>query len=208
MRSKIERPKGTAGNDFNIQDEMGLGGCDEDRQQYLTIMAETRDLVLEAGIKWEVPWSKTPAELKGKFYAVARERHPILKRYVNDWAAEELAKQFIKNRRRGAYRKQKLERPAQYAYLKDNSAKRDPSAPRGRQGVKATTKDKKSAAKKSSVAKQGGSRTGMSAKAKGKRKAVEPEESSSDDEDEFHQEEAASDEDDKMSELTGLSDSE
>ncbi|KAJ7131800.1 hypothetical protein C8R43DRAFT_1133477 [Mycena crocata] len=170
---QVERPKGTAGINFNIQDAMGLGECAEDRKQYVSIMGDMRDLVFEAGIKWEVPWAKTPAELKGKFYAVARERHPILKRYVNDWATDELAKQFIRNRRRNEYKKGTLQRPAEFAYLKANSAKRNPSAPRGRKGVKATTKAAKKAAKKGGSSK-------LSAKAKGKRRAVESEEEEKD----------------------------
>ncbi|KAJ7161655.1 hypothetical protein C8R46DRAFT_1283945 [Mycena filopes] len=212
---KIQRPKGTAGNDYNIQDEMGLAGCDEDRKQYVLVMGDVRDIVHEAGIKWEQPWGKVPAEVKGKFFAVARERHPILKRYENDWATEELAKQFIKNRRRREYRKGNLEAPAQYAYLKANSAQRNQSAPRGRvrKGVKATTKDAKKAAKsakggsarakgetaksKAGGAKSGsvktGGKAGGSAKAKGKKRAVESEEesaveSSQDEEDEGDEE--------------------
>jgi hypothetical protein len=50
----------------------------------------------------------------------AHKWHPILKRYENDWATEELVKQYIKNKRRHGYRKGFLERPAQYGYLKTN----------------------------------------------------------------------------------------
>ncbi|KAJ6538262.1 hypothetical protein DFH09DRAFT_893741, partial [Mycena vulgaris] len=101
----IPRPAGSAGNNFNIQDAMGLGQNEKDRELYKALMRNTRDLVLQAGINWELAWAKTPAEAKAKLYAVARERHPILKRYVNDWATEELVKQYIKNKRRHGYRK-------------------------------------------------------------------------------------------------------
>lgn len=70
---------------------------------------------------------------------------------------EELVKQYIKNKRRHGYRKGFLERPAQYDYLRANSAKRKPSAPRGARV--AARQSKKVAVKKAA------------AKAKGKAKA-------------------------------------
>ncbi|KAJ7845963.1 hypothetical protein B0H14DRAFT_3454699 [Mycena olivaceomarginata] len=141
----------------NIQNEMGLGGNANDREQYLAIMRNMHDLTHQASINWEQPRAKTPAGAKEKLFAVARERHPILKRYENDWATEELVKQYIKNKRRHGYRKGFLERPAQYDYLKTNSAKRNPSAPRGPRV--AVRRSKKVAEKKAAV------------KAKGKSKA-------------------------------------
>ncbi|KAF7332812.1 hypothetical protein MSAN_02432400 [Mycena sanguinolenta] len=153
----IPRPAGSAGNNFNIQNEMGLGRGAEDRLQYLAIMRNMRDLVLQAGINWEQPWAKTSAAQKEKLFAVARKRHPILERYQNDWATEELAKQYIKNKRRHGYRKGFLDCPSQYAYLKANSAKRDPSAPRGRRVAAARNAKilgkKKAAAKKNTKGK-------------------------------------------------------
>lgn len=87
----------------------------------------------------------------------AREKHPILERYVNDWATEEIIKQFTKNKRRRCYQKNWLEVPEKYAYLKNNSAKRDPSASRKRRTVAAAPKKvaiaKKAAKKKNAVAK-------------------------------------------------------
>jgi hypothetical protein len=35
---KIPRPAGTAGNDFNIQNEMGLGGSQANREIYKALM--------------------------------------------------------------------------------------------------------------------------------------------------------------------------
>lgn len=60
----------------------------------------------------------------------SRERHPILRRYNNDWATEELVKQYLSNRRKNHYKKGYLTVNPKYAYLKANSAKRDPSASR------------------------------------------------------------------------------
>ncbi|KAJ7310836.1 hypothetical protein DFH08DRAFT_1088007 [Mycena albidolilacea] len=150
VNENVPRPAGSAGNNFNIQNEMGLGGNTNDREQYLAIMRNMHDLTHQASINWEQPWAKTPAGAKEKLFAVARERHPILKHYENDWATEELVKQYIKNKRCHGYRKGFLERPAQYDYLKTNSAKRNPSAPRGpRVAVRQSKKvaEKKAAAK-------------------------------------------------------------
>jgi hypothetical protein len=96
----------------------------------------------------------------------ARERHPILKHFQNDWATEEIVKQYIKNKRRHGYKKGFLEPPTQYAYLKANSAKRDPSAPRGKRADAART------AKKAAVKKAVAKKNSTSAKAKGKKKMV------------------------------------
>ncbi|KAJ7192609.1 hypothetical protein B0H12DRAFT_1246116 [Mycena haematopus] len=121
-----------AGAQYNIRDAMGLGKSALDGEKFKGIQRNLRDLTLQAGVNWEKPWGEISAEVKGKLFAVARERHPILARFHNDWATEDIIKQFIKNKRNNAYRNNWLEVPAKFAYLKDNSAKRDPSAPRGR----------------------------------------------------------------------------
>ncbi|KAJ7110209.1 hypothetical protein C8R43DRAFT_1113767 [Mycena crocata] len=164
----VPRPAGSAGKDFNIQDAMGLCGNEKDHEMYKALMRNVRELTHQAGVNWELPWAKTPADVKAKLFAVARERHPIFKRYVNDWATEELVKQYIKNKRRNAYKNGWLEAPAEYAYLKSNSAKRDPSARRGRRKVpKVATADAKKAAKKRAAV----DRAGPSKKVKGKARA-------------------------------------
>ncbi|KAJ7463886.1 hypothetical protein B0H11DRAFT_2240829 [Mycena galericulata] len=143
----IPRPPGTAGTHFNIRNAMGLGKTAKDGDQYLALLRNMRDLTLQAGINWEVPWAKMSAEAKGKLFAVPRERHPILKRFHNDWATEEMVKQYIKNRRNMAYRRGDLDVPEKYRYLKGNAAKRDPSAPHGRKAK--LSKAKVAAVKKS-----------------------------------------------------------
>ncbi|KAJ7440627.1 hypothetical protein B0H11DRAFT_2205136 [Mycena galericulata] len=118
---KIPRPRGSAGNNFNIQNEMGLGGSRANREIYKALLA--------------------------------RLRHPILERYVNDWATEEIVKQFTKNKRRNGYRHNWLEVPEKYKYLQANSAKRDPSASRKRRTATTVQKNVavKMAAKKAST---------------------------------------------------------
>ncbi|KAJ7904869.1 hypothetical protein B0H13DRAFT_2334517 [Mycena leptocephala] len=105
----------------NIQTEMRLGDSAEDDDQYKSIRRNVRDLVLNARINWELPWKEIPVQQKSALHN------------VNDWATEELVKQFIKNRRNNAYKNKWIPVPSKYGYLKANAAKRDPSAPRGRQ---------------------------------------------------------------------------
>ncbi|KAJ7760283.1 hypothetical protein DFH07DRAFT_957663 [Mycena maculata] len=183
----IARPPGSAGTNFNIRDSMGLGRTVKDGEQYRAILRNMRDLTLQAGINWESPWAQIPSEQKAKLFAVERERHPILKRFHNDWATEEIVKQYIKNRRNNAYRHNWLEVPEKYKYLKSNAAQRDPSGPRGRQNkvakVKVAAAKHSQQQKKPQASKQKSSATSgkvsSKKKAKGKGRAVVP----SDDED-------------------------
>ncbi|KAJ6623838.1 hypothetical protein B0H10DRAFT_2008640, partial [Mycena sp. CBHHK59/15] len=163
------------------------------------------DLVHQAGINWELPWAETPAEAKGKLFAVARDRHPILERFHNDWATEEMVKQYIANRRNTAYRRGDLEVPEKYKYLKANAAKRDPSAPRGRKAkvakvkvaaVKKAHKEKaaKVVRKQTSGAASRKAASSSNSKTKGKKKAA-PAVIESEDEDEEMPEFEGSDDD-------------
>ncbi|KAJ7125724.1 hypothetical protein C8R43DRAFT_1135292 [Mycena crocata] len=136
--SQIPRPAGSAGTNFNIQNEMGLGTGRTNCNQYLCLMRNLHDLTIQSGMNWELTWSELPASGKAKLFDVARARHPILANYVNDWATEEIVKQFMKNKRKHLYKNGGLEVPAKFAYLKANSAKRDPSASRKRRTVTVT----------------------------------------------------------------------
>ncbi|KAJ7138979.1 hypothetical protein C8R44DRAFT_867150 [Mycena epipterygia] len=184
---KIPRPAGSAGNDFNIQNEMGLGASRANRAIYKSLMRNIRDLTLQAGIDWERPWAETAAAAKAKLFDVARARHPILGDYVNDWATEEIVKQYIKNKHRHAYRQQALDVPEKYTYLKANSAKRNPSASRKRRTgaanapkrAVAVAAAKKAATSCSKKTKNTGAAAKVSTKTKGKKKVV----AASDDED-------------------------
>ncbi|KAJ7811663.1 hypothetical protein B0H14DRAFT_3879991 [Mycena olivaceomarginata] len=82
-----------AGSSFNIQRAMHLGKSAKDHAKYKALQRCLRDLTLRAGINWEKQWADVSAEVKGKFFAVARETHPILARYHNDWATEAIVKQ-------------------------------------------------------------------------------------------------------------------
>jgi len=60
----------------------------------------------------------------------ARENHPFLKRYRNDWATEEIVKQYFKNKRKHAYKNKWLEPPTKYQHLIEASKKRKTSGSR------------------------------------------------------------------------------
>ncbi|KAJ7934918.1 hypothetical protein B0H13DRAFT_2305063 [Mycena leptocephala] len=102
--------------------------------------------------------------------------------YANDWATEEIVKQFVKNKHRYAYRNGWLDVPEKYKYLKTNSAKRDPSASRKRRTVaegstgaaKVSVAIKKAAKAKKIKGKSSGSKSGS--RGKGKQVVVSDEE--------------------------------
>ena len=49
---------------------------------------------------------------------------PYLKRFRNDWATEEIIKQYFKNKHKHHYKNGWLTPSSRYDHLKDNSAKR------------------------------------------------------------------------------------
>jgi hypothetical protein len=63
---------------------------------------------------------------------------PFLERFINDWAIEDLVKQFMKNRRSNHYRKGWLDVPQKYGYLKANAQKRDRNGSRKKKALSAS----------------------------------------------------------------------
>jgi len=55
---------------------------------------------------------------------------PFLERFTNDWAIEDLVKQFMKNRRSNHYQKGWLKVPAKYGHLNANAQKCDKNGSR------------------------------------------------------------------------------
>ncbi|KAI0373515.1 hypothetical protein BV20DRAFT_920496, partial [Pilatotrama ljubarskyi] len=106
--SVIPRPSGSAGDGFNLRREMGL---ENKPRLYRSIQVSScilpfhctqrtiRSLVGNAGIDHRLVWRRQPKDVLGKLFRVARKRQPYLHRFVNDWATEELVKQYLKNRR-------------------------------------------------------------------------------------------------------------
>ncbi|EPQ54398.1 hypothetical protein GLOTRDRAFT_111248 [Gloeophyllum trabeum ATCC 11539] len=98
----VLKPKGSAGQGICLIEVMGL---QDDVEQYNTILRDVRDLVHSAQLDWTVDYREQPMADLGNLFAVARQRHPILARFKNDWVTSEIVKQFMRNRRKFAYRK-------------------------------------------------------------------------------------------------------
>ncbi|KAL1698519.1 hypothetical protein EV121DRAFT_274373 [Schizophyllum commune] len=150
----IARPDGTAGNDYSIQEEMGLAGVkgSKKHQTYLSIVRRIRDYVIAAQLNVEKEWRQIAPEDKGKLYRVARTDIPFLQRFVNDWATEEIAKRYLKNKRQHLYRTGELARPTKYAHLKANAAKRDRDGSRRKKALVNAEAAKRAKAKKAATA--------------------------------------------------------
>ncbi|KAJ7856987.1 hypothetical protein B0H14DRAFT_3640945 [Mycena olivaceomarginata] len=99
--------------------------------------------------------SRLPLEKALKKFKTSNKVPKVINKLISGQdtgLAEEIAKQYVKNKRRNAYKHGWLEVPAQYAYLKDNSAKRDQSGSRKRRAAPATPKKATSATKKATAA--------------------------------------------------------
>ncbi|KAI5898159.1 uncharacterized protein SCHCODRAFT_02696751 [Schizophyllum commune H4-8] len=150
----VARPDGTAGNDYSIQEEMGLAGVkgSKKHQTYLSIVRRIRDYVIAAQLNVEKEWRQIAPEDKGKLYRVARTDIPFLQRFVNDWATEEIAKRYLKNKRQHLYRTGELARPTKYAHLKANAAKRDRDGSRRKKALVNAEAAKRAKTKKAATA--------------------------------------------------------
>ncbi|KAI4520296.1 hypothetical protein K525DRAFT_248714 [Schizophyllum commune Loenen D] len=156
---RVPRPDGVAGRDFSIQIAMGLAGLkgSAKHSMYLSIQRRVRDYVNSAQLSCETEWRHLPKEDLSKLYRVARTTMPFLKRFVDDWATEELAKGYLRNKRQHLYKIGELTPPAKYAYLKANAAKRDPTGSRRRKALVEAEAAKKMKSKKVALAsKKGG----------------------------------------------------
>ncbi|KAG6826407.1 hypothetical protein H0H92_015914 [Tricholoma furcatifolium] len=132
VEKMVPRPKGTAGHHFSIQEGMELGDTAKKAEIYKALVRYIHRLTDQSPINWEHSWSKIPARDKANLFEVCRKAHPILARYVNDWATEEIAKQYLKNKRNYAYRMDHLKRPEGYEHLKVNASKRSSASRRPR----------------------------------------------------------------------------
>ncbi|KAG5649120.1 hypothetical protein H0H81_006154 [Sphagnurus paluster] len=124
--SSVLRPKGTAGLNWGIQTAMGLGGGSRKNEFYKGIQRQLCDLSMSAQLNWETSWSNIPTVDKAKFFYAARDKIPFLKQFHNNWATEEIVKQYFGNKRKNHYRNGWLDVPERYKHLKETSAKRNP----------------------------------------------------------------------------------
>lgn len=129
---------------------------------------DLRDLVLRSQINWELPWGEIPASEKAKLFNVvstfdffwrlslkdgyqARERHPILARYANDWATADIVRRYMKNKRGHHYKNGWLDVPDKYTHLKRNSSRRNPEGSRIKRAKAVLAAKKKGPSRQSTV---------------------------------------------------------
>lgn len=96
--SQIHRPsKGSAGDGFNLQVEMGL---EDDDRLYKSIRRTIRTIANGSHLDWCLPWYRQDKTKIGRIMLLARKRQPYLERFARDWATEEFLKSHLKNKRR------------------------------------------------------------------------------------------------------------
>ncbi|THH18138.1 hypothetical protein EUX98_g9004 [Antrodiella citrinella] len=91
----VPRPHGR----FNIRDAMGV-----DHEQYKSIQRTVRDLIIQAQVDWTDDFRRQDPTNLARLYKAAIQVHPVLARYYRHWATAELAKQYMANKRKHAYK--------------------------------------------------------------------------------------------------------
>ncbi|KAJ8502507.1 hypothetical protein ONZ45_g11698 [Pleurotus djamor] len=103
----IPKPKGEAGDakrGFHLQSSMGLGNDDF---QFNDIQRGVRSNATKAGVDMNKPYREQDAEVLGRVFKAGRQQFPYLSnnRFAHDWPQAEILKQYMKNRRRYAAKK-------------------------------------------------------------------------------------------------------
>ncbi|KAH9943583.1 hypothetical protein B0H21DRAFT_748568 [Amylocystis lapponica] len=93
---QVPRPKGTAGQSYNLQEAMGL---EDNYALYSAIRGYVRNLVRASRLNKKTRWNRQPIEIISKIFKLARKEFPILARYAHDWPADEFAKAYLKRTR-------------------------------------------------------------------------------------------------------------
>ncbi|KAF8834097.1 hypothetical protein BDN67DRAFT_1016865 [Paxillus ammoniavirescens] len=100
---QVEKPAGTAGEKgFSLIAEMML---EDEKEHYLAIQRTVRDLCHAARLDWTRLYREQPPRDLGNLFEVARKQHPHLNCFRNNWATAELVKQYLRNRRKYARRR-------------------------------------------------------------------------------------------------------
>ncbi|KAI0686436.1 hypothetical protein C8T65DRAFT_634026 [Cerioporus squamosus] len=93
---QIDRPPGTR---WSIQEAMQLS-----RAEYSEIQRTIRSLVIRAQLDWTEDFRRQDADKLATMFRAARTAHPILRRYTNNWASAAIARQYMSNKRKHAYK--------------------------------------------------------------------------------------------------------
>uniref|UniRef100_A0A5K1K4U7 Superoxide dismutase [Cu-Zn] (EC) n=1 Tax=Ganoderma boninense TaxID=34458 RepID=A0A5K1K4U7_9APHY len=80
---------------FNINDAMQLS-----RQDFLTVRATIHNLVKSTQLNWHEDFRNLDPTQLGYLFKAARKEHPVLRRYVNNWATAAIARTYMQNMRK------------------------------------------------------------------------------------------------------------
>ncbi|KAH9889498.1 hypothetical protein C8Q73DRAFT_161502 [Cubamyces lactineus] len=80
------------------------------RADYKAVQRSIRNLVVMANLDWKEDFRRQNAENLARLYRVARDEHPILRRFQNSWLTAELVKQFLQNKRKYAVKQGYIDR--------------------------------------------------------------------------------------------------
>ncbi|KAI0826920.1 hypothetical protein BC628DRAFT_1372643 [Trametes gibbosa] len=92
----IPRPQGTG---WSIREAMEM-----DAPDYAEVQRTIRSLVIRSQLDWTEDFRRQDADKLSTLFRAARKAHPVLRRYVNNWATAAIARQYMQNKRKHAYK--------------------------------------------------------------------------------------------------------
>ncbi|KAI0777414.1 hypothetical protein BD413DRAFT_668409 [Trametes elegans] len=92
----IERPTGSG---WSIREAMQV-----DHVDYAEIQRTIRSLVICSQLDWTDDFRRQDADKLATMFRAARKAHPVLHRYINNWATAAIARQYMQNKRKHAYK--------------------------------------------------------------------------------------------------------
>ncbi|KAH9849071.1 hypothetical protein C2E23DRAFT_840672 [Lenzites betulinus] len=93
---EIPRPAGTG---WSIREAMEI-----DHSDYAEIQRSIRSLVIRSQLDWTDDFRRQDPDKLATFFRAARKAHPVLRRYMNNWATAAIARQYMQNKRKHAYK--------------------------------------------------------------------------------------------------------
>ncbi|KAI1795372.1 hypothetical protein LXA43DRAFT_1091026 [Ganoderma leucocontextum] len=94
--AQVPRP---AGSTWSIRESMKVT-----QAEYAEIQRTIRSLVIRAALDWTDDFRHLDPEKLAQLFRAARAAHPILQRYANNWATAAIARQYMQNKRKHAYK--------------------------------------------------------------------------------------------------------
>ncbi|KAJ2985602.1 hypothetical protein NUW54_g10099 [Trametes sanguinea] len=73
-------------------------------EDYAEIQRTIRSLVIRSQLDWTDDFRRQDADKMANLFRAARKAHPVLRRYVNNWATAAIARQYMQNKRKHAYK--------------------------------------------------------------------------------------------------------